>query len=120
MLGNSEIKNDPCQWVIQPEPEIEDLVPMFMRNRFKELAQMEQADSQGDDAEIRRLAHLWKGVCRPYGFIELEGLSRELEDAAKASDRARVRAIVAYIKTCLNNVKIVSSGGFSPSPGAEL
>jgi len=119
MLEESSHETEPCHWVIQPEPEIEDLVPMFMRNRFKELAQMELADSRGDDEEIRRLAHLWKGVCRPYGFIELEGLSRELEDAAKASDRARVRGIVAHIKNCLNNVKIVTSH-YSSSPSADI
>lgn len=106
---SDQLKNMDCQWIIQPEPEIEDLVPTFMGNRFKELGQMEQAEGRSDDEEIRRLAHLWKGICRPYGFVELEGLSRDLEDAAKDGDRDRVRSIIAHIKTCLNNVRIVSS-----------
>lgn len=107
MISSSNA-SETCQWVIEPEPEIEDLVPTFLRNRFNELAVMEIAADRGDDEEIRRLAHLWKGVCRPYGFIDLEGLSRELEEAARANDRTRVSDLLKHIKFCLQNARIVT------------
>lgn len=99
----ADIVND--IWIVRPYPEFRKMIPAFVENRFHELLQLEQALVQNDYTSIRRFAHQWKGICRPFGFIHLETLSINLELAAMAKDRIETIDIVARIKTFLHNVK---------------
>ena len=97
----------PTTWVVRPDPDLEDLIPSFMENRRNELGEIETGLSRGDFESIRRLAHTWKGICRPYGFVHLETLSRSLEDAGERENRADIEELVGEIRTYLDNVRIV-------------
>lgn len=94
-------------WVVRPDPDLEDLIPTFMENRRNELADIQGAVARGDFDFIRRLAHTWKGICRPYGFVHLETLSRDLEVAGENESREEVGRIASEIKSYLENVRIV-------------
>ena len=100
-------ESSPTTWVVRPDPDLEDLIPSFMQNRRNELAEIETALSRDDFETIRRMAHTWKGICRPYGFIHLETLSRNLEEASQRDSQEDVGRILGEIRVYLDNVRIV-------------
>ena len=102
-MGNKAMSEN---WVVRPDPDLEDLIPSFMQNRKNELVDLESAVVKSDFDAIRRLAHTWKGICRPYGFLHLETLSRNLEVAGEHESKTEVEPIVAEIKNYLANVRI--------------
>ena len=105
VLSSDEFSADDL--VVRPDPEINDLIPFFLDNRNKELTGLRQSLEGGKFDEIRRLAHTWKGICRPYGFLHLEQLSRELECAAINEDTIQVNRVLDRIEKFLKNVQIV-------------
>ena len=97
----------PTTWVVRPDPDLADLIPSFMQNRKTELADLESALSRGDFEFVRRTAHTWKGICRPYGFIHLETLSRNLEEAGQSENRNEISEVLGEIRAYLQNVRVV-------------
>jgi HPt (histidine-containing phosphotransfer) domain-containing protein len=91
---------------VRPDPDLQDLIPTFLENRRQELADIFQATERRDYGYIGRMAHTWKGVCRPYGFIHLETLSRQLEIAGETQDHAAVEGILSRIRDHLDHVRI--------------
>ena len=63
--------------------------------------------SSGDFDAIRRIAHTWKGICRPYGFLHLETLSRNLEVAGEQESVPEAQNLAREIRSYLDNVRIV-------------
>ncbi len=94
-------------WVVRPDPDLEDLIPSFLQNRRNELADIESALASSDFESIRRMAHTWKGICRPYGFVHLETLSRSLEDAGDRESQEDVNGLINEIRAYLDNVRVV-------------
>lgn len=78
-----------------------------MQNRKNELEEIVSAKSRGDYEFIRRMAHTWKGICRPYGFVHLETLSRSLEEAGERENADEVGEILDEMREYLDNVRIV-------------
>jgi len=97
----------PTTWVVRPDPDLEDLIPSFMQNRRNELKEILTALSRKDFDFIRRIAHTWKGICRPYGFVHLETLSRNLESAGERENLSELTEIAAEMGNYLDNVRIV-------------
>ena len=107
-MEQETMKNgSPTTWVVRPDPDLEDLIPSFMQNRINELADIAGAQERGDFEFIRRIAHTWKGICRPYGFVHLETLSRRLEGAGEREDATEVKAILDEMRDYLANVRII-------------
>ena len=94
-------------WVVRPDPDLEDLIPSFMQNRRNQLIEIETAVARGDFEALRRLAHTWKGICRPYGFLHLETLSQNLEGAAGRENNVETSQLAAQIRAYLDHVKIL-------------
>lgn len=97
----------PTTWVVRPDPDLADLIPSFMQNRRNELEELKGARSRNDYEFIRRMSHTWKGICRPYGFVHLETLSKSLEEAGEREDAAEVERIMNEMASYLENVRIV-------------
>jgi HPt (histidine-containing phosphotransfer) domain-containing protein len=100
-------QNSPTTWVVRPDPDLADLIPSFMQNRKNELEELQQARSRNDYEFVRRMSHTWKGICRPYGFIHLETLSKSLEEAGEREDAGDVGRIMDEMASYLENVRIV-------------
>ena len=94
-------------WVVRPDKDLEDLIPSFLENRRNEVGEVERALASGDYEFVRRLAHTLKGICRPYGFIHLEDMSKRMEVAGEAENEEQVRGILAEIKSYVENVRVV-------------
>ena len=97
----------PTTWVVRPDKDLEDLIPSFMQNRRNELVEIDAAVKGQDFEFIRRLAHTWKGICRPYGFIHLETLSKSLEQSGEREDINAITQLAAEIRDYIENVRIV-------------
>lgn len=94
-------------WVARPDRDLQDLIPLFMENRRKDLALADTAFAAGDFDHIRRLAHSLKGICRPYGFPELEEMSKRLELAGESESLADIGRILVEMRAYVQTVKIV-------------
>lgn len=87
--------------------DLEDLVPTFMKNRGKELEALRAALAGADFEQMRQLGHRMKGVGISYGFDKVSLLGKQIEDGAKAGDRAGLDARLVEYADYLARVKIV-------------
>ena len=87
--------------------DLEDLVPTFMKNRGKELGTLRACLTGGDFEQMRQLGHRMKGVGISYGFDKVSLLGKQIEDGAKAGDRAGLDARLAEYADYLARVTIV-------------
>lgn len=99
--------SSPTTWVVRPDPDLADLIPSFQENRKNELVELKAARARGDYEFIRRMAHTWKGICRPYGFVHLETLSRALEEAGEREDGPDVDQVLNDMTDYMENVRVV-------------
>lgn len=86
--------------------DLEDLIPVFMKNRLKEVDALRAATAAGDFEELRRLGHRMKGVGNSYGFAHVSALGKRIEDLAKASDTAALQQTVDEYADYLSKVSI--------------
>lgn len=92
--------------IVTVAKDLEDLVPTFMKNRSKELEALRAALAAGDFEQMRQLGHRMKGVGISYGFDKVSLIGKQLEDGAKAADRAGLDARLVEYADYLARVKI--------------
>jgi HPt (histidine-containing phosphotransfer) domain-containing protein len=93
--------------VVTVAKDLEDLIPTFMKNRTKDLETLRSALASGDLEQMRQLGHRMKGVGNSYGFEKVTVLGKQIEDGARASDRAGLEACIVEYAEYLAHVKIV-------------
>ena len=76
--------------------DIADLIPVFMKNRHKELEALRVALAAADFEQLRQLGHRMKGVGNSYGF----------NHGAKSGDRAALAATITEYDDYLSKVQI--------------
>ncbi len=95
------------EYVVTVAKDLEDLIPVFFRNRQKEVEALRAALTAGDFEQLRQLGHRMKGVGNSYGFAQVSTLGKHVEDAAKTADRVAIDACIAEYAEYLANVKVV-------------
>jgi len=96
-------END-CKVIVQKD--LEDLIPVFMRNRHKELDALRVALAAADFEQLRQLGHRMKGVGNSYGFTHISTLGKYIEDGARSGDRASLQARISEYEEYLSKVQI--------------
>ena len=96
-------END-CKVIVQKD--LEDLIPVFMRNRHKELDALRVALAAADFEQLRQLGHRMKGVGNSYGFSHISTLGKYIEDGARSGDRASLQARFSEYEEYLSKVQI--------------
>ena len=96
-------END-CKVIVQKD--LEDLIPVFMRNRHKELDSLRAALAAADFEQLRQLGHRMKGVGNSYGFTHVSTLGKYIEDGARSGDRASLQARISEYEEYLSKVQI--------------
>jgi len=86
--------------------DLEDLIPVFMSNRKKELDTLRVALASADFEQLRQLGHRMKGVGNSYGFNHVSTLGKYIEDGARSGDRAGLEARIAEYADYLSKVQI--------------
>jgi HPt (histidine-containing phosphotransfer) domain-containing protein len=86
--------------------DLEDLIPVFMSNRKKELDTLRVALAAADFEQLRQLGHRMKGVGNSYGFARVSDLGKHIEDGARSGDRASLEATITSYGEYLAKVQI--------------
>jgi HPt (histidine-containing phosphotransfer) domain-containing protein len=86
--------------------DLEDLVPVFMSNRHKELEALKQAVATQDFEQLRHLGHRMKGVGNSYGFERVSSLGKCIEDHAKVEDVTTLGDEIASYEHYLAHLRI--------------
>ena len=86
--------------------DLEDLIPVFLKNRTKEVDSLRVALAAADFEQLRRLGHRMKGVGNSYGFNHVSTLGKYIEDGARSGDRAALEARIAEYADYLSKVQI--------------
>jgi len=87
--------------------DLEDLIPVFMKNRVKEVESLRTALSSSDFEQLRQLGHRLKGVGNSYGFAYVSDVGKRVENAAKISDKAALQTCVDDYAAYLAKVTVV-------------
>jgi HPt (histidine-containing phosphotransfer) domain-containing protein len=87
--------------------DLEDLIPVFIKNRVKEVDLLAAALKAGDYDQLKQLGHRMKGVGNSYGFAPISEFGKTIENGAKASDIAAIESCIAIYGDYLAKVNIV-------------
>jgi len=87
--------------------DLEDLIPVFFKNRHKELESLRRALASGDFDQLRHLGHRMKGVGNSYGFATISEIGKRIEDGARDSDRKAIDACIGEYADYLSKVQVV-------------
>jgi HPt (histidine-containing phosphotransfer) domain-containing protein len=86
--------------------DLEDLIPVFMSNRRKELDTLRVALAAADWEQLRQLGHRMRGVGNSYGFERISVIGKHVEDGARSGDKALLEAQIAEYGDYLAKVEI--------------
>ena len=98
---------DASHYKVTVARDLEDLIPVFMSNRRKELDALRVALASADFDQLRQLGHRMKGVGNSYGFDHVSTLGKHIEDGARSGDRAALEARIREYADYLAKVQIV-------------
>ena len=92
--------------IVRVSKDIEDLIPVFLANRKKELETLRAALTAGDFDQLRQLGHRMKGVGNSYGFERVSVIGKQIEDGARSGDRAALEASITGYADYLAKVEV--------------
>ncbi len=95
------------QTTVTIDADLEELIPGFLANRRKDIANIQIALEAGEWETIRILGHGMKGAGGGYGFDAVTDLGAALEQAAAHADRDAVGELVGRLAHYLAGVQIV-------------
>ncbi len=87
--------------------DLEDLIPVFVKNRNKEVDLLRTALGSGDYEQLKQIGHRMKGVGNSYGFAPISDFGKTIEDSARTSDKGAIEGCIATYADYLQKVTIV-------------
>jgi HPt (histidine-containing phosphotransfer) domain-containing protein len=87
--------------------DLADLIPVFFKNRQKELETLRAAVAAADFEQLRHLGHRMKGVGNSYGFAAVSEIGKRIEDGARSSDRSAIDQCIGEYAEYLAKVQVV-------------
>jgi HPt (histidine-containing phosphotransfer) domain-containing protein len=94
-------------YLVTVAKDLEDLIPVFMSNRKKEVDALRVALAAADFEQLRQLGHRMRGVGNSYGFARVSEIGKHVEDGARSGDRALLESSIAQYGEYLAKVQIV-------------
>jgi HPt (histidine-containing phosphotransfer) domain-containing protein len=92
---------------IQIDPDLEDLIPMFLENRESDIVTIRQALAEGNFTRIRSLGHNMKGAGGGYGFDYITDLGGEIESCAIQGNAEPIGRLVDALEDYLRRVDLI-------------
>ena len=87
--------------------DLADLIPVFFKNRHKELETLRAALAGRDFEQLRQIGHRMKGVGNSYGFAEVSAIGKRIEDGVRDSDRSAIERCIGEYAQYLSAVQVV-------------
>ena len=106
-MNQPSIQPSSDRFIVQVDPEIEDIVPIFLQNRRDDVESLSKALEDGDFETIRILGHSMKGSGGGYGFDAITDIGNCLEQAAKSQSLREIRRLIEELASYLNRVEVV-------------
>src|SRR5512138_873118 len=97
---------DDKAYLVTVQKDLEDLIPVFMSNRRKEVDALRVALATADFEQLRQLGHRMKGVGNSYGFAQVSDFGKRIEDGARSGDRALLETTITSYGDFLGKVRI--------------
>jgi HPt (histidine-containing phosphotransfer) domain-containing protein len=94
------------EYLVTVAKDLEDLIPVFLKNRHKELDALRVALAAADFEQLRQLGHRMKGVGNSYGFERVSLYGKYIEDGAQSGDRASLAARISEYGDYLAKVQV--------------
>ena len=93
--------------IIHVDPDVQELIPQFLKNRLQDIRQMIEALETKDYETIRRLGHSMKGAGEGYGFNQITVIGAGLEESAKIKDTKKMGKIITELANYLDRVELL-------------
>lgn len=90
---------------IEVDPEISDLIPLFLSARCKDVDELESLSEKHDFEEMAKICHTIKGIARPYGFPSLESLAIEMEKECKNHNSDGASELLVKMQEFMRNYR---------------
>ena len=84
------------------------LIPNFLKNREKDIKEVENSLKRKDFETIERLGHSMKGSGSIYGFDGISELGKKIEASAKNGNSEEIKTSLSELKDYLNRIEIVN------------
>jgi HPt (histidine-containing phosphotransfer) domain-containing protein len=89
------------------DPDLADLIPMYVRRRHADLAKAREALAASDLETIRIVGHSMKGSGGGYGFDGISEIGARLEIAGNESDASAASEAIAELADYLDRLEVV-------------
>ena len=105
-MQNSQPES-PNRLIVRIDRDFEDIAPIFLANRHKDVQTLHQALSDADFATIQMLGHRMKGDGGGYGFHRISEIGAAMEQAAEQQDNPACGEQLAQLEEFLARVEVV-------------
>jgi HPt (histidine-containing phosphotransfer) domain-containing protein len=89
------------------DPDLAELIPMYVHRRHVDLAKTRDALAAGDLETIRITGHSMKGSGGGYGFDGISEIGARMEAAGNEADAAAATAAIADLADYLDRLEVV-------------
>ena len=93
--------------VVFVDAELEDLIPGYLENRSRDVAEITRLLGAGQFDELGRIGHSMKGTGGGYGFDKISEIGKCIEDAAREGDSKGIINLKEGLSEYLAQVKVV-------------
>lgn len=91
---------------ITVDKDIEEIVPMFLENRLKDIEQLKAFIEQQDITQIEVISHKLAGNAGSYGFTDLGLIGAKMEQACKDKDMNEIQNKFQEFVNYMNNLEV--------------
>lgn len=92
---------------VSVERDLEDIVPVFLTNRRKDVQTIRTALHQQDFETIRILGHRMRGDGAGYGFDAVSRIGAAMESSAMTRDRSAIEQQTLQLEDFIGRVHVV-------------
>lgn len=94
------------QRIVEIESDLQALIPGFLKNRGKDLVELQSLINESKFEEIEKLAHRMKGSTGSYGFLEMSEVAARLENKAKDQNLNEIQQLIDLLKEILETTEV--------------
>jgi len=88
------------------DPVLADLVPGYVREQRRQMADLRRLVTDGDMDRLKRIAHNLKGTGASYGIPDVTRLGRALETAGEQGDAPELSSLIEELDALLARVQV--------------
>jgi histidine phosphotransfer protein HptB len=95
------------QLTVEIDRDLEDIVPIFLDNRKKDVQTLRSALSKQDLRTVQTLGHRMKGDGGGFGFDRITEIGAAMECAAQLEDHSTIEQHIVQLEDFLKRVTVV-------------